>query len=170
MGLQMIFCIETNKAADTDSVYISELLSFRYLLSNKIKITKIYMGSKTKYKSREVLKEIEKKTRDYSIGDTKVIYCIDTDDYETNSEHNTQLSDITHFCTERGYDLVWFCHDVEEVFWGTRVSDSEKVDYAGAFRRKRKIEELAMDKLTSTILRKNASNILLILDKFLERK
>lgn len=34
MGLQLIFCVETNKRADTDWVYIEETLKAYYELSN----------------------------------------------------------------------------------------------------------------------------------------
>ncbi len=35
MGLQLIFCVETNKQADTDWVYIMEAVRYRYELPNQ---------------------------------------------------------------------------------------------------------------------------------------
>lgn len=43
MALQMIFCVETNKKADTDSIYISETLKSIYEIDNKVKINKVYL-------------------------------------------------------------------------------------------------------------------------------
>lgn len=68
------------------------------------------------------------------------------------------------------YGMVWFCHDVEEVFLGIKISDSQKVQEAGVFRKKRKIEETRADNLSCSVKRARASNILNILDKYLSRK
>ena len=170
MAVQLIFCVETNKKADTDSIYISELVNYFYVLNNQIKISKVYMGTKSKYCSKEIIKEIEKKTKAFVIGETKVIYYIDTDEYEKNIEHQTELNKISQFCKENGYDLVWFCHDVEEVFLDNKIPDSQKVQEAGAFRRKKGIQEIPLDKLASSVMRIHTSNIMQILDKYLERK
>lgn len=63
-----------------------------------------------------------------------------------------------------------FCHDVEEVFWGHKVSDSQKVQEATAFRKKKGIEEVSAERLSCTTIRASASNILKVFDKYLERK
>lgn len=111
-----------------------------------------------------------KKTEAYIFGETKVIYCIDTDDYEKNIEHENELNDIMQFCQKNSYELIWFCHDIEDVFLGKKISDSQKVQEAGAFRRKRKIEEISLDALSITTKRVHTSNILTILDKYLSRR
>ena len=170
MAIQMIFCVETTKKADTDSIYLTEILNFRYAITNQVKISKIYMGTKSKYNSKEVLKEIERKTKEFIIGETKIIYCIDTDAYESNYEHQRELEDIERFCAQKGYELIWFCHDVEDVFLGRQITDSEKVKEAATFRRKRMIEQVDDRKLAVCALRKNTSNILTVLDKYLEKK
>lgn len=170
MAIQMIFCVETNRKADTDNVYISETIHYWYELNNQIKISKIYMKTKSKYNSKDVLKEIDKKSRDYTFGETKVIYCIDTDQYEKNIEHAKEFDNINQFCEEKGYDLIWFCHDVEEVFLEQKVPDSHKVQEAAAFRRKRKIAQIRADKLMCKEKHTYTSNILNILDKYLPRK
>lgn len=169
MAVQLILCMETNKKAATDDVYIIELIRHVYQLSNQTKISRIYMGTKTKYKAKNVLQEIEAKTKTYISGETHVIYCIDTDDYEKNMEHQTQLHEISRFCKQNGYDLVWFCHDVEDVFLGERIADSRKVSEADAFRRKGRIKELSLDKLSADAQRVHTSNLLNVLDKYLPR-
>lgn len=170
MALQMIFCVETNKNADTDSVYLSETINSYYMTPNQVKISKIYMGTKSKYNSPKVLKEIEKKKRAFTIGETKVIYCIDTDDYESNYDHKKEFDKICLFCKENSYELIWFCHDVEDVFWRERVSDSQKVSKAADFRRQKKIQEVLLSKLSSKSLKNQSSNIMQVLDKYLDRK
>ncbi len=71
MAVQLIFCVETNKKADTDSIYISELVNYFYVLNNQIKISKVYMGTKSKYCSKEIIKEIEKKQKHLSLEKQK---------------------------------------------------------------------------------------------------
>ena len=64
MAIQMIFCVETNKKADTDSIYLMDAIRHLYIINNQVKISKVYMGSKSKYKSKSVLKEISEKTKE----------------------------------------------------------------------------------------------------------
>lgn len=170
MAIQLILCMETNKSADTDSIYISETINHWYQLPNQVKISKIYMNTKSRYQSKAVQKEIEQKTKAFTIGDTKVIYCIDTDQYDKNVEHEKEFLNISQYCEEHQYDLIWFCHDVEEVFLGKRVSDSQKVQEAAMFRRKKQIAKIPLKKLCHTAKQTYTSNIMNILDKYLNRK
>ena len=114
--------------------------------------------------------KLRKKIDTYTFGDTKVIYCIDTDDYEKNIEHNNELNEISRFCDKNGYDLVWFCHNVEDVFLSKVISDSQKVSEAKAFRTKARIKEIPLNQLSGNIKRVHTSNLLNILDKYLSRK
>lgn len=170
MAIQIIFCVETNKKADTDGIYISEIIRHLYQLNNQIKLSKVYMNTKSKYRSKDVLREITTKTKAFTIGETKVIYCIDTDAYEKDINHKTELNEITRFCGQNGYDLIWFCHNVEDVFLGKLIPDSQKVQEAAAFRRKQRIKEICPAQLSTDIKRVHTSNILLVLDKYLSRK
>ena len=170
MAIQMILCVETNKKADTDGIYITEVIRHWYNINNQIKLSRVYMNTKTRYNSKDVRREIDKKSKEFTIGETRVIYCIDTDQYEKNADHARELDNISQYCEENDYDLIWFCHDVEEVLLGTSISDSQKVQEAAAFKRKNKIEEIQADDLSCGVKRARASNILNILDKYLSRK
>lgn len=170
MAIQLIFCVETNKRADTDSIYVSETLRHLYVLDNRTKITKVYMNTKSKFQSKDVQREIAKKTKEFVIGKTSVIYCIDTDNYEKDITHKKELEEIRKFCREHDYDFIWFCHDVEDVYLGRRISDDQKVREAGAFRSKGKIKDVKLDNLSGKTERVHTSNILLVLDQYLTRK
>lgn len=170
MAIQMIFCVETNKKADTDSIYIAETINHWYKVTNQVKISKIYMNSKSRYASKDVLKDISNKSKAFTIGESKVIYCVDTDQFERSNEHAREFDDISQYCKENHYDLIWFCHDVEEMYLGQKASDSQKVQEAAAFRRKKKIEKIQADKLSCEGKHACTSNILNILDKYLCRK
>ncbi len=170
MAIQLIFCVETNKKADTDSIYISEVIRHMYQLNNKIKLSWVYMDSKNKYDSRSVLQKIKEKKENYIFGKTKVIYCIDTDDFEKNIKHEKELAQITFFCQQHEYDLVWFCHDIEDVFLGKKIPHSNKVKEASAFRRNEQIKTISQDSLSCTDKKIHTSNILNVLDNYLTRK
>lgn len=170
MVKQMIFCLETNKRASTDYIYIKEAVDYLYENKGHIKISPVYMGTKTKYCSKDILKEINEKRRMLIHGETKVIYFIDTDAFEKSIEHADAFQNIQQFCEKNGYDLIWFCHDVEEVFLGRKISDDLKVKEAGTYRRKKEIEKISIEKLASETVRPYASNLLCVLDKYLDRK
>ena len=156
MAIQLILCVETNKKADTDSKYIFETIRYYYNVDNSVKLSKIYMGTKTKYNSKEVLKEIKQK--------------IDTDQYEKNPNHKKEYDEIQKYCEHENYEMVWFCHDVEEVFIGYKVSDSDKTKKAAEFVKKNIVKNVNYKKLSSDKLIKNTSNMLLVFDKYLQRK
>lgn len=170
MAKQLIFCLETNKRANTDYIYIKEAIDFLYRENRQIKISPVYMGTKTKYCSKDVLKEIDQKTKMFIHGETKVIYFVDTDAFEKSSEHANAFQNIQKFCEANHYDLIWFCHDVEEVFWGRKIPDDLKVREAGTYRVKREIEKASLKKLAGESMQKNTSNLLCVLDKYLDRK
>lgn len=170
MAIQMIFCLETNKRANTDYIYIKETLEFLYQKNNQIKISPVYMDGKSKYQSKSVLREIHKREKAFITGETKVIYCIDTDEYDRNTEHANEFMAIQNFCEKNGYDFIWFCHDVEEVFQGKKIPDSQKVQEAGAYRDKKKIMEMSLERLAETTIRSCTSNLLCVLDQYLKRK
>ncbi len=170
MAIQMIFCLETNKRANTDYIYMKETMDFLYQKSNQTKISPIYMDGKSKYQSKSVLREIHKRKKAFITGETRVIYCIDTDEYDRNTEHANEFMAIQSFCEKNGYDLIWFCHDVEEVFQGKKIPDSLKVQEAGAYRDKNKIREMDLRRLAETSIRSRTSNLLCVLDQYLKRK
>ena len=128
------------------------------------------MNSKSRYNSKDVVREIAKKEKEFVLGDTHVIYFIDTDQYERNPEHEREWKEISRFCENNGFDLVWFCHDVEEVFIGYKVSDSDKTKKAAEFVKKNIVKNVNYKKLSSDKLIKNTSNMLLVFDKYLQRK
>lgn len=170
MAIQLILCVETKKSADTDSIYILDTIYHWYHIDNKIKISKVNMNTKTKYQSKDVTRQIQQKRKAFLLGETKVIYFIDTDQFERDPEHARELQEISLYCEKNGFDLVWFCHDVEEVFWGHKVSDSHKVQEAFSFRKKKKIGEISSKNLSGKEKYTCTSNILNVLDQYLDRK
>lgn len=165
MPLQIIFCVETNKRAGTDWVYISDTIRHFYNIDNSIRITPVYMETKTNYKQNWVKKEIEKNIKDFAHGNTEVVYCIDVDDFESNETHIREFNDIKAYCELCNYRMVWFCHDVEDVYLGKPINKKEKTACAAAFRRKKSIERVKKTNLSSANSHKvNTSNILNVIN------
>ena len=63
--------------------------------------------------------------------------------------------------------MILFCKDIEQVFLGRKVSNDKKRDESDAFIRKKLIQNIKEEKLRVDILKKNSSNILNVLDKYL---
>ena len=99
-----------------------------------------------------------------------VFDCIDTDGFEKNTEHENAFQEIRKFCEKSDYDLIWFCHNVEEVFWGKRIPDSRKVQEAAKFRNNENIRKIPVERLSAKTVRPHTSNILCVLDQYLIRK
>ena len=77
---------------------------------------------------------------------------------------------ITLWVKNNDCELIWFCHDVEEVFIGKKVKDSEKRKTAAEFRKKECVKKLNFNDMRSNKQLKGKSNLLLVMDKYLDRK
>ena len=131
----------------------------------------IYLNGKSNYNKPKVMKEIASAVSGYSyIGKTHVIYCIDTDRYDSDPGQQAELKEISQFCKDNGYDLIWFCRDVEDVFWGEQVPNADKTRRAAQFRSSRRIEEIEDSRLKCSIYIRHYSNILKVLDEYIEKK
>ncbi len=126
------------------------------------------MDGKGNYNQSFVTGKIKELRDRYShLGESVVVYCFDTDDYDINQEHSVFLNKVEAYTRDNGYELVWFCHDVEEVFLGKRIPDCEKVREASAYARKHLIDKVQKSNLKSDSKTKFKSNIMIILDKYL---
>ncbi len=168
MSFQLIFCVESNRRAATDNIYIGETLKRAFKIDNTIKISYVNMGSRSKYKDKGVLREIREKIKQYKHGDSYVIYCIDTDQFEINAEQKRQYEDIQRFVYEQNYDLIWFCHDVEEVYLEKTIQDGEKKERAVEFVKRREIDKVDMRRLCAAKEKKSHSNIINVIGKYVE--
>lgn len=169
MSKQILLCVETNAKARTDYQYISETIRRFYVNDPKISYKPIFLESKSMYASPKKQKEIEKYTKAYP-GETKVIYFIDTDDFDTNYETEKLLEEIKKYCEMHAYEMVFFCRDVEEVYLGNRINNVDKVNAVKKFKSTKMIEQAAEEKLSQNKYKVKCSNILCILDQFWVRK
>lgn len=170
MNKQIILCVEANRRAQTDNIYIKETITNFYKLDNKTRLSFANMNGKTNYRSRDVLSQIARYTKDYKIGNTSVIYCIDLDNYESDPAQVKLNEEIKSYINDKGYEIIWFCRDIEEVYLGHSVGKSEKLSKAAEFKKRELIQGISTKSLNLTRESKGKSNILMVLDRYLERK
>lgn len=173
MGLQLIFVVETNKKCKSDWIYIKDTIDHFYCYDQvQVKFTPVYMDGKGKYKNKE--KEISGLVSQYAAGNrnnqSKVIFCFDCDDFDSKPEDANFLINAKHYCTEKGYDFVWFCKDVEGVYLGKKVDDSQKKKESAMFKAKKLIGSVDERKLMVNYYRANTSNIMNVIGKYLSHK
>ena len=97
-------------------------------------------------------------------------FCFDCDEYTSKPEDADFLANARRYCNEKGYDFVWFCKDIEQVYLGKKVDDSRKKQEATTFKEKELIASVDERKLHTHEYRRNTSNIMNVIDKYLSRK
>lgn len=173
MGLQLIFVVETNKKCKSDWIYIKDTIDRFYQYDQaQIKFSPVYMDGKGKFKNKE--KEISSLISQYTAGNkknqTKVIFCLDCDDYDSKPEDAEFLVNAKRYCDEKGYDFIWFCKDIERVYLGKKVDDSQKKKESATFKAKKLIDAVDKSRLIVKAYRANTSNIMSVIDQYLSRK
>ena len=173
MSIQLIFVVETNKKCDSDWIYIKNTVEHFYTWDSwNIKLTRVYMDGKNKYKSKE--KEIQRNIKQFKQhsrnGESIVIYCFDCDNYDNNPLDKRFLEEASNYCRCLGYKFVWFCRDVEDVYLGRRIDSALKKKESAKFASNCKIKTVTERKLRSNHYAEKTSNILTILDEISELK
>ncbi|MBQ8425652.1 MAG: hypothetical protein IJX17_06485 [Clostridia bacterium] len=165
----IVICVECSQQYPSDSLYIDKILKHIYLL-NETKINYIYLAGKGNYNSNKTIKKINKHLSNKKII-TKIIYCLDTDNFKTSPEDAKLNKEIELFCISNNYELVWFCRDIEEVLINKRVSDSQKPKEAQKFQKaNNNINSELISKLKHENINIKKSNFLNKFDKELIRK
>ena len=164
---RILFCVETTRRADTDYGYIQDTIRHYYEESSKIVTRPVYMESKSRYNSRSVQEDIKKQS---GMADTVVIYCIDTDEYDVSDNDRQLLEQIRNYCRKKGYEFVFFCKDVEDVFCGHSVPKTQKGQAIRKFRTSKSIEKIDENSLRRDEYQVHCSNILNVMDRYWKRK
>lgn len=171
MGTQFIFVVETNKKCNSDWIYIKDTIEHFYEYERtRVKLSVVYMNGKGNYqkKETEIKSLISKYASASKNNQSKVIYCFDCDEYNSNPNDSKFLKDAKKYCEDKGYDFIWFCKDVEQVYIGKKVDDCQKKKEAATFKAKKLIEKVDPDSLSEKRYRINMSNIMNILDQYQE--
>lgn len=173
MGLQLIFVVETNKKCKSDWIYIKETIDcFFNIDPAQIKLSIVYLDGKGKYATKK--REIESLEAQYSSTSkenrSQTILCLDCDDYDIKFEDQEFLKTVKQYCVDNSMELIWFCKDIESVYIGKTVSDSEKKAEATKFKSKGMIKQVDVRKLSRDTYTINSSNIVKVLEKYLAKK
>lgn len=171
MGVQFIFVVETNKKCKSDWIYIKDTIDYFYKYERtQVKFSPVYMDGRGKYRKKE--KEIKNLISQYQStsknNQSRVIYCFDCDNYDTKQEDLEFLNIVRKYCVDNGYDFVWFCKDVEQVYIGKKVDDSQKGKEAAMFKAKKMITKVDAKKLLMKKYRLNTSNLMTVLEQYQE--
>ena len=92
------------------------------------------------------------------------------DEYDNKIEDLTFLKTVKKYCDDRGYDFIWFCKDVEQVYIGKRVDNSKKKNESTKFKKNNLITKVDVHRLSGRDYRIKTSNIMTVLDSYQELK
>lgn len=170
----IILCVETDEKAKTDCAYIDSAIKYFYKDDNDIKRCYKYLEGKGNYKDKRILKEIEKeKKRAMSQNrerfSSHVIYFIDTDKCEADEESRKINQKIEIFCREQGFEFLWFCRDIEEVFLHQEIDKAKKVEISKTFKRNGGLGKATLKSLSAKVISRYKSNFLCVMDQFFVR-
>ena len=160
--IELIIIMETTSQNLSDWMYIKSTLDYFYE-PRTYGISKIFAGSKSKLiQQDENIKSKIKNTERTPI----VILCADYDRDETLNKH------IIDYCNKNSYQLIWMNLDIEDVYLGKQIKNSEKSIEAINFQRKKDnlLPKLSNLNCKSPLQTRHTSNILCIFDQFLKRK
>lgn len=161
----MLVILLTESEAGTDDRYIKTFIHKFFFLSNKDKIVWIQLKGKDKYQTKHISEKIsEKKKLFSSYGAPAIVLCLDVDNQSDPNVSNLNNS-IEGFCKSKGWRLVWFNRDIEEVFLGRSVQSNKKVKESKAFERGQKVRSLDLNRFKQNDPRNRlkSSNLFLVL-------
>ena len=159
--LQLIIVMETRSSNKSDYMYIKSTIDY-YYKPRTFGITKLYAETKSKLITQDAKIESIKAKTDRNVI---VILCAD---YDREEELNKI---IVTYCNANHYELVWMNPNIEEVYWGKHVDDKDKEREAIKFQQKKNKLLPTLTNISSQepLNKKKTSNILIILDKYLQR-
>ncbi len=173
---QLIFCVETNRKSDTDFLYIKSTIDRFYDYQNgHVQIKPVYLGGKGRYSTSSNARKINELIRQFSAGskntESHVFLCLDYDKYDSDPADRKFFTDAENYCrTKDNYHLIWFCRDVEDVYLGHQISNTQKTGAAKRFMARKQIVTVEANKLRATQYRQHSSNICTVLDQFLPNR
>lgn len=166
---QLVFVVESTRKANTDGRYIKATLEKYYKYESSLKISFIFMEGKGNYNKRGICKSIREYKNKFQ-GQTVFIYVFDKD-FDDYSRDDEKLNfEIVKYCEFNGYNVIWFVHNIEHVFLKKDIEKKEKTKCALAFSDKQFLEIDEKDLRCINPKLKGTSNILCVLDTYLERK
>ena len=174
---QLIFVTETNDETESDDQYIFCLMKMYYgcylKASNEelvLNINFIHMAGKTNYNQNRVLKLIRNKKNECTYGESIVIYCADTD--SVSNDNNKLNSEITDFCSQNDFKLIFFSNEIEDIFDVPKLNGKklDRVKYFGKNYPSKKSIDINNLKIEANDVakRKGRSNFMKVMDSLID--
>lgn len=175
-SLQLIFCVETISNANTDVIYLNCIIE-HYLPNLKtnqnVKISFICLEGKFKYNQKKIITQIDslkKEFRLFSNGITEIVYVFDKDKFTSDPRDAFFNEEVTTFCTNKKYELVWFVKDIEHVLLGKQINNNDKKKSAIEFKKNNGIHNIDARCLdNANPCKDQTSNCLCILSKIIRK-
>lgn len=161
--MQLILLVETRASCESDYRYIKSVIDY-YYVERSFKLSKIF--AKTKSELIKLEPRIASLKDRYN-GESVVVVCADVD---RKGERLNKT--IEEYCNKHEYELVWMNLDVEEVFWGRVVPNHQKNQESIRFLSRKHLLIPTLDTLSieNPLQKHPASNLLVVLDRYLKRK
>ena len=160
--MTIILVMETTSSCNSDYRYLLSTINY-YYRSRQFGIGKIYAGSKSSLtkKDAQIKKEINSHT-----DESKVILCADYDD-----EFDPLNKEITNYCKNNGYELIWMNKNIENVYVGIKKAKNKNKISQDFLKKSDRFFRTA-DNLSeeNPLIFEGTSNILVILNKYLPKK
>ncbi len=171
--LQLLLVIETSDEDKTDAIYINEVIK-HFFDTSGVNMQWIPLGGKTNYKAKKIENKINNFTKMFKSynknGMTITIYFIDTDSSKKEYKPGSYFQNLCDYIKEKGYELVWFCKNSENVFLDVEPDTLDnKTQKAKEFSINNMINDIDKEKLSKLSIELNCSNILVILSKYLNK-
>lgn len=168
---QIIFVVETTAKCKSDDMYINEILHYCYKVGEN-KISYVYLEGKFKYNEDRIIKEIHNLQNTYNTltgGVSHVIHVFDKDRAHVKWEDASFVNNVTKYCHDNNYGLVWFVKTIEEVMLGKPVKKGEKGPKAINFIKRKNIKNIDRSNLLAAqnVNKEGKSNIITVLNKLL---
>ena len=153
--------METRSAVRSDWMYIKSAIDYFYR-PRTFALDKIFASSKGELIKQD--KKLESKKNDKN-REFKIIIVAD---YDREEEINDR---IKKYCEKQDFDLVWMNLDVEDVFLGKQIKNKDKKTEAIKFQARKLdlIPKLKGLENPNPLTKRNSTNLLLVLDKYIER-
>ena len=160
--IELIIIMETRSSSKSDWMYIKSTIDY-YYKPRSCSLKKIFARTKT-----ELIKQ-DAKINNLINSTERISNVIICADYDRDEELN---SIIEKYCIDNSYDLVWMNLDVEDVYLGRQVSKNNKTKEAISFQKMsdKLLPKLQNLNINDPLSSKHSSNLLIILDKYIERK
>ena len=169
--MQLIICYESRKGK-SDKIYINEFLKYFYpdkLRGNKLDWVHLDSKAKCQQHDHEINDKKAKYAYTHKNAKSVVIFCLDSDYGRPASSSNNE---IIQFCSNHGYEIIWFHRDIEEALIKKHFTTSKQKTVAATnFAKNKAISKLDLSKLKDVDITSKTfgtSNVKSVFDKYLK--